>query len=327
MKTAWCVIAVVVILCLVWLFAFRSRPIPEETHQTEYTAEGVDSSGNKSNPSGGLQRTRPAKKPQAEDELARKSKEIFQCSLEVGMDIHNQRYQDALEKLVEYYTWTFEHDFASSAGVRASFALEHWRNLVAVYPPAADKLREMADQLEESLRTKPLSEIPFDRNSIPEDKTSEEQDAFLATAMLRDICGFNDVLGTKERTLELLTDLSKDEPELALSCWRGAEDTLYDEKAYDLLQVFIPDFNAEYDRWLNTALFVLSNPPPKHPTLSDEEYESIQKTSTRNFLSRRIGRLLDFGVATGQTELVAELAKRTAEEFPVAADLFEKLHQ
>ena len=49
------------------------------------------------------------------------------------------------EKLVEYYTWTFENDFAASAGVRSSFALSHWKSLVAAYPPAADKLREMAD--------------------------------------------------------------------------------------------------------------------------------------------------------------------------------------
>ena len=332
MKTAWCVIAVVVILCLVWLFAFRSRPIPEGYHLTEYTAESVDPSGNKSNPSGGLQRTRPAKKPQSEDEIARKSEEIFQREMEVHKDIQNQKYLDALEKLVEYYTWTFEHDYESSKGVRGSFALTEWRNLVNVYPPAADKLRELAAQLEDALRTIPISKILFDQKSFREDMTQEEREAYVAWAMLREVCNFNDVLGTKERTLELLTDLSKDEPELALSCWRGAEDTLYDEKAYDLLQVFIPDLNAEYEREMNRQRYVLSRlaqipMPAGAPPISEERQTERRRTTTRRALQEHIGRLLDFGVATGQTEVVSELAKRTAEEFPDTADLFEKYYQ
>ena len=42
-------VALLAVVCLVWLFAFRSRPLLAETRVTEHGAESIDSSENISN--------------------------------------------------------------------------------------------------------------------------------------------------------------------------------------------------------------------------------------------------------------------------------------
>ena len=272
---------------------------------------------------GWLKRAKRKRTAEEQDEITRMKKEVFAREMEVGKDIINQDYQTALEKLVEYYTWTFENDFAASAGVRSSFALSHWKSLIAAYPPAADKLREMAEQLEETMRTEEFADVKIDKN-YRSDLPPEQRDDFIARALMREICNFNSVLGTPERGIGLLMDLLQNEPYVAQASWRGAEDILYETRSYELLREFIPDINAEYENVQRQVQNILSSRPPQSPGISKEEFEEIQRSSTRRFIESRIGRLLDFGVGTDQADLVKVLARRTMDDFPVASDIFER---
>ncbi|MBP5300113.1 MAG: hypothetical protein J6Y80_01785 [Victivallales bacterium] len=333
LKASYYAIPIIIVLCLLWLFAFRPNPLPEETRVTEHGAESIDPSGNVSKSADShLQRTSPRPKPKPEevDEIKKKGRELFAKYQSVRMDIANQDYQTALEKLEEYYNWTRENDYAPSAGVRASFGLSYWRQLVAAYPPAADKLREMADDLEETMRTVPMSEVAFDPRAVFSEFPQEVRDAFVAQALMSDLCNFNDVLGTPERSMNLLMDLAKDDPELVMSCWRGAEDMLYDAKAYDILQVCIPDLKAEHERLLGIiqrtadhSLQVMQEKFKDDPAMQEMNRKASQAAQDK-FAAQNIGRLLEFGAATGQAELVSELAALSAEKFPGAADLFQK---
>lgn len=284
---------------------------------------------------GHLQRSAPTPKaaPLESDEIKKKSGELFARFLEVGKTIQNGDYQTALETLVEYYAWTRENDYAPSAGVRASFGLSDWRQLIAAYPPAADKLREMADDLEETMRTVPMAEVAFDPRAVFSEFPQEVRDSFVAQALMRDLCNFNDVLGTPERSMDLLVDLAKEEPELVISCWRGAEDMLYEAKAYDVLQVCIPDLQAEHERVVDTlqrvadhSLQMMQEKFKDNPAMQEMNRKASQ-ASLEKFAAQRIGRLLEFGVATGQAELVSELAAQTIERFPGTAEKLEKYQQ
>ena len=122
----------------------------------------------------------------------------------------------------------------------------------------------------------------------------------------------------------MLTDLLQNEPDVAQASWRGAEDILYETKSYELLSEFIPDINAEYENVQRQVQSVLSSPPPQTPGITKEQFEEIQRSSTRRFVESRIGRLFDFGVGTDQANLVKDLARRAMDDFPVASDIFER---
>lgn len=316
-------LVLLVAACVVGFWQFGRKDIPEASGE-ENSSSAVAMGGSETTAGGHLQRSprHPKAEPSEVDEIKQKGRELFARYQTVGTDIAKQDYQTALEKLVEYYTWTMENDYAPSAGVRSSFGLSEWRKLIAAYPPAADKLREMADNLEETMRTVPMSEVPFDPRAVFSEFPQKVRDSFVASALLREICNFNDVLGTNERSMDLLMDLAKEEPELVMSCWRGAEDMLYNAKAYDILQVCIPDLKAEHERMMENlqrvsdrALQTMLEQHKGNPAMQEADRQASQ-SSQGKFVAERVGRLLDFGVATGQTELVSELAAKTIEAFP-----------
>ena len=260
-------------------------------------------------------------KPSYDGQLKRspESEDVSKRYREVRWDIFEGDYEIALEKLVEYYTWTLENDYGASAGVRSSFGLDRWKELVSAYPPAAEKLREMRDHLEELMRTTPMSEVPFDRNDdFFEMLPPEKQDGYIGRAYLQEICNYNEVLGTPQNGVDFLMELAKDDTDLAIASWRGAENVLYATKFYDLLSVFIPNIEAEYERNMKVVRSVIA---------SREEELRNNDHLTQELLRRNVSRLLDFGAATGQTELVQELARKTVEEFPVTEGLFNRYLQ
>lgn len=325
----WAVVGLVVIVLL--LFVFRSGttevPAASDADSTEMASQGKPTAmPSQSTSTQGrdswLKRVKRQRTPTEKEAIAKKSEEVFERYLEVGMDIHKKEYEAALEKLVEFYTWTFENDFSSSKGVRSSFGLSEWKELVEAYPPAADKLQEMTDSLEEVMRTEEFADVKLDKATL-EEIPPERRDSYIAQALMKEICNFNSVLKTPERGVALLAELLQNEPEVALASWRGAEDVLYETQSYDLLQAFIPDLEAEVAIELGSVQRVLSIPRPQVPGLSQQDMERMKRDSDRSFIQRKIGRILDFGIATGQTELVQELAGRVTEAFPVAEDLFE----
>ena len=320
----WLLIALGIIAIVLLLFRSGRKDATNEPSVSEGKSAEVSVPSKPVAARGGwLRRAKRTRTPEEKDEIAMKKKEVFAREMQVGEDIINQDYQAALEKLVEYYTWTFENDFAASAGVRSSFALSHWKSLVAAYPPAADKLREMAELLEDTMRTEEFSDVKIDKNYRSE-LPPEQREDFIARALMREICNFNSVLGTPERGVGLLADLLRNEPDVAQASWRGAEDILYETRSYKLLQEFIPDINAEYDSVQKQVQNVLSKRPPRSPVMSKEQYEELQRSGARSFIESRIGRLLDFGAGTDQANLVQELARRAIDDFPVASDIFEK---
>ena len=317
----------------IFLLVFHSgkQDTREESPTSPETPAEISSQSKPASARGGwLKHAKRKRTTEEQDEITRMKKEVFAREMEVGKDIINQDYQTALEKLVEYYTWTFENDFAASAGVRSSFALSHWKSLIEAYPPAADKLREMADQLEDTMRTEEFADVKIDKN-YRADLPPEQRDDFIARALMREISNFNSVLGTPERGIGLLTDLLRNEPDVAQASWRGAEDILYETRSYELLREFIPDINAEYENVRRQVQNVQrqvqnvqSSRLPKSPGITKEQFEEIQRSSTRRFIESRIGRLFDFGVGTDQTNLVQELARRAMDDFPGASDIFER---
>ena len=325
--------AVFSVIILAWIFLHRKPHSLSDTN-TEPASEEVapSSPANATPPQGGpLQRSASYKNTATQDEKATLAAQKQRLARQAHTDIVHQDYPAALEKLVEYYTWTFEHDFTPSAGLRITFGLQFWEELIEAYPPAGEKLREMADTLEQQLRSKNLSEIPFDYSAwkmmgFPE----ETKDWFVANALMGDLCGFNKVLGTPERAVEVLRTMEQDNAELAGHCWRNAQDVLFLTESYDLLQQFIPDLSAEFDSLVQRMRLMLqqeSTRRPQPPGDLDDETAAKQDLARNSFLEFaeiQVGRLLDFGLATGQIETVRRLAEEAVKEYPEDAPFYEK---
>ena len=324
--------AVFFVLILAWIFLVRKPQSLSDANAESASAENAPTASANMPPPQKGQLQRPAIHPktatlEGKTQLAAQKQQLAR---QAHTDFVHQDYPAALEKLVEYYTWTFEHDYNPSVGVRMTFGLNFWKELIEAYPSAQEKLREMADTLEEQLCSKNFSDIPFDYSAKMLQSSEEAKDWLVANAMMGDFCGFNKVLGTPERAVEVLRAMHQNNAELAGHCWRNAEDVLFLTESYDLIQQFIPDLNAEFDSLIQrfTSMEKLEaqfQPQPSDPL--DEEAAAKQdarRNAFLEFVETRLGRLLDFGFATGQDETVCKLVELAVKEFPEDAPFYEK---
>jgi len=132
------------------------------------------------------------------------------------------KHQEALERFLWFHDHALEHEPAMY-GVRLSFALDYWKSLADVYPPAKSALVETRDHKEETV-------------------LNQEGNA----ALFHDVVALNRTLGEDERTVELFETIDRDSPDTARQYWDVAKDAVIEAMRYDLVRKYIGNPSREF---------------------------------------------------------------------------------
>lgn len=143
------------------------------------------------------------------------------------------KYQEALERHIWFYEHALEYA-PSMIGVRNSFALSDWKNLGNVYPPAMDSLKETRDKKMEKILTNQFLTIQSSGN--------DQQIGML----FQDLAAINRELGEDSLTVSFFQSLILLNPETARKCWNVAKETMFKEKQYEIINIYIQNPLNEY---------------------------------------------------------------------------------
>ena len=138
--------------------------------------------------------------------------------------IHQEKYQEALDRLVWFHDHALEHDPAMY-GVRLSFALGYWKQLGDVYPPALEALKKTRD----------------DKTALLENQKGNRK-------LFHDVMALNRTLGEDGRTVDLFRKLDQEQIDLAAQCWEIAKEAIIKAKAYDLARKYISNPVREFGK-------------------------------------------------------------------------------
>jgi len=125
--------------------------------------------------------------------------------------IRQGKYEEALERCQWFHDHSLEHQ-PSFYGVRLSYALNDWKSLADVYPPAMEALTETRDR-----------------------KTNQLIDNGGTRDLFADVEAINQTLGETTRTIELYENIIKSYPDSAQSYWRYIREALFNSERYDLI--------------------------------------------------------------------------------------------
>jgi len=131
--------------------------------------------------------------------------------------VRHGAYKEALDRYIWFHNHALENEPAMS-GVRLSFALEYWKQLGAVYPPAMDAMTQIRDG----------------KASLLGNGKGEVQ-------LCNDVDALNRTLGQESKTVELFRMLDRQESPLAERCWPIMKDPVINAQAYDLAKKYLGD--------------------------------------------------------------------------------------
>jgi hypothetical protein len=151
------------------------------------------------------------------------------------------KYQEALERHIWFHEHALEYDKAM-LGVRTSFALSDWKNLGKVYPPALDSLKKTRDRKMEKILTDQYASIQSSAN-----------DQHIGM-LFQDMTSINRVLEEDSITVQFFQSLILLNPETAGKCWIYAKEALFNEKRFDILNIYIKSPVNEYREVKNRYL-------------------------------------------------------------------------
>ena len=133
--------------------------------------------------------------------------------------IAEEKYEEALSRQVEYFT-----NREGFSGVRLSFGIGTWMDLIRVYPPALEPLLAIKQSNLESLKTDGGS---FD--------------------IFGEYKAINRVLDLEEETIETFLKIEEQFPDKAESIYFSASDLLMRHKRYDVVARHMKDLIFEYE--------------------------------------------------------------------------------
>lgn len=121
---------------------------------------------------------------------------------------------EALERHIWFHNHALQYNKAM-VGVRLSFALNDWKKLGDVYPPALSALKEI-------------------RNN-----KTQQVAAGGSKELFQDVSGINRTLDQEDETFKLFEGLMKTHPDIAKRDWLFVKDAMFKAKRYDILQLYI----------------------------------------------------------------------------------------
>jgi hypothetical protein len=133
------------------------------------------------------------------------------------LSVLDGKYEDALSTYVWFHHHALDEEPALY-GVRLSFALSHWLELAAIYPPALVALQEIRD-----------------------DKTSRLISGELDRTLFHDVCSINHYLSANAETVRLFEQLDCSHPHFASVCCNLALEALVEAHRFNLAAKYLPD--------------------------------------------------------------------------------------
>ena len=182
-------------------------------------------------------------------------------------------YETALRE----YLWFHDHalEFQSSLyGVRLSFALEYWKELGELYPPAMAALRKLRD-----------------------DKTAALLCGAMDRELFHDVASINECIEEEGATYELFRSLVQSAPLLAQKCASIALDSIVAVKDFTLAERYSPDAESALLSFSNDLNIDVAEhraePPVKAPRL--EAYIHIYCARVQNIIRilKGVGKTID----------------------------------
>jgi hypothetical protein len=185
-------------------------------------------------------------------------------------------YKEALDRFIWFHNHALENNPAM-AGVRLSFALEYWKQLGVVYPPAMDAMTQIRDM----------------KAFLLENGKGEVQ-------LCSDVAALNRTLEQESKTVELFRMLDQQESPLTEKCWTMMKDPVINAKAYDLAKKYLGDpvraFNkikAMYE--MNASMYGEKN-----------FGESFRASYENRFIEDTIS-IINVAIASGKTEAAQDI--------------------
>jgi hypothetical protein len=123
-----------------------------------------------------------------------KGKEMRRYLSDTKLMVKDGNYKEALDRYVWFHDHVLERDKAM-AGVRLSFALNDWKALAEVYPPAMKALIETRD------------------------RKTQEVIAGGSYSLFSDVASINRTLEENDKTIQLFETVTISHPEQAKRCW------------------------------------------------------------------------------------------------------------
>ncbi|MCJ7483272.1 MAG: hypothetical protein MUO31_09940 [Thermodesulfovibrionales bacterium] len=194
--------------------------------------------------------------------------------------VRQGKYKEALERFIWFHDHALEHEPAMY-GVRLSYALDSWKALGEVYPPAKKAFLETRDR-----------------------KTHQLKKGEGDSSLFHDVASLNRTLQEEGKTVELFKILDKENPTLAKKSWNVAKDYVIDAKCFDLARKYLGNLvreftsvKAMYDR--NVTLY-------DDPRIGGKDFKAYNEN---NFVEESL-RLIQVAVALGDKEAAKEIQKQ-----------------
>lgn len=187
------------------------------------------------------------------------------------------KYEESLKRYIWFHEHALEHDKAMG-GVRLSFALNDWKSLGEVYPPAMKELRDTRDR---------------GTNLMLKDGGSAQ--------LFAEVRAINRTLGENSKTLEVFDILLEKYPDIAKSSWYYAKDDLFAAKRYDIIKKFIGNPMREYA--------VVASAYARDTTIMKRmpDAAGFFKAHAENSFVEKSVQLIQFAVAVGDLKAAKEV--------------------
>jgi hypothetical protein len=193
--------------------------------------------------------------------------------------VREGKYEEALGRFIWFHDHALEYNSAM-AGVRLSFALEYWKWLGNVYPPAQAAL--------EQTRDKKAALLDVGKGDFN---------------LFHDVLAINRTLKEDEKTINLFRKLDQEQPQLAKVCWSAAKDVLIQAKTYDLIRKYMESVTREFIKVkamydMNTAMY------------GENNYgESFKRYNQNHFVEQSV-RLIEVAIALNDTAAAREIQEK-----------------
>ena len=204
-----------------------------------------------------------------------KSKDMSKYYDDTQEMVKDGKNKTALKRFIWFHENALKYE-PDISGVRLSFALSHWKRFADDYPPAMKALKEIRDR-----DTKKALE-----NGNPK--------------LFKDVSSINRELEEDSKTVTLFVNLAHKYPSLSKKYWVCVNETLFDNKRYDLISLYIGSPINEY--------YILKN-NLEHAIDGAEGDEDLNKFLRRDF-AERCTKLIQYCQAVNDLASAKEIQKK-----------------
>ncbi len=180
--------------------------------------------------------------------------------------VREGKHKEALNRFLWIYDHALEHE-----PIIYFIALENWKKLGDIYPPALEAMKKIRDK-----------------------KTELFGEGKGTNILFVDVVELNYHLGNDSKTVELFRQLEQNQPEMAKECWVNAKDAVIKVKAKDLIRKYIGN---PLLAWSNVKEWYEKDKSRYEEKTGDEQFIKQFKANNEDHFVRETLLLIDAALA------------------------------